>query len=76
MEMVQVEFERTLGDGRKFQKIVWVDASFKVKIGNIVEFKDDPFLWKAIKVYQSRIEAAALDKKWGLELPKSQRTER
>ena len=74
--MVQIEFERTLGDGKAFQKVVWVDASFRVKTGNIVEFKDDPFLWKATKVYQSKIEAAALDKKWGLELPKSQRTER
>jgi hypothetical protein len=76
MDMIQAEFERILGDGRQIQKLVWVDASFNLKVDNVVEFVDDPFLWKVKKVYRIRIEASTLIRKWGLDLPKSQRTER
>lgn len=71
MQMVQVEFAHV-----KARKVVWIDASHNLKSGNKVTFKDGNLEWDVIKVYDTKIEAEHLDKKWGLNLPKSQRTER
>ena len=75
MLMVQVQFVRNSGLC-ELGKLVWVEASWNLKVGQIVEFKDEPGLWMVKKVYTTEIAAANLNKKWGLELPKSQRTER
>lgn len=75
MLMVQVQFERDNGTSTT-GRVVWVDASWNLKAGNIVEFEHEPGLWKVQRVYKTQIAAAALGMKWGLELPKSQRTER
>lgn len=78
MEMIQVQFERLQDSGtRKTGKLVWVAAVWKLKKGDVVSFEDSPDLrWTVVKAYKTVISAEHLDKKWGLALPKSQRTER
>jgi len=56
--------------------VVWVDTSWNVKEGNVLEFRDYDGSWLVKKVYETKIDAANLNIKWGLALPKSQRTER
>lgn len=75
MLMVQVQFVKNSGTSET-GKLVWVDASWNLKVGQIVEFVDDIGLWMVKKVYQTQIASGNLNKKWGLDLPKSQRTER
>lgn len=75
MLMVQAQFERDHGT-TKTEKIVWVDDSWNLKAGNVVSFEDEPGLWLVKKVYTTKMAAGNLHKKWGLDLPKSQRTER
>lgn len=70
MEMIQAEF-RTPGAS----KVVWVDASWNLQVGNAVSFKNDGRKWEVVAVYTTRLPAETLDKKWGLDLPKAQRTE-
>ena len=79
MKMIQVHFTKADSDQYRLylnEKIVWVDASWKLKKGDLVSFKDEMFQWTVFKVYETIIESAELDKRWGLDLPKSQRTER
>jgi len=79
MEMVQIEVKnhQRFSDGAiTHQSVVWVDASWKLKKGQIVKFISDDRKWEVTEVYKQRIQTVELDKKWGLNLPKSQRTER
>lgn len=82
MQMVQVEFSRPLGNNSSMfdstvSKIVWVNASWNLKPGHMVKFKDDEeYEWKVVIAYEFHIDAADIYTKWGLDLPKSQRTER
>ncbi len=74
----QVEFERTV-DSKSTKKLVWVEVSWDLKKGHRVRFYDEPKgspLWKVTKVYKTEMWAEAIHHKWGLDLPKSQRTER
>ena len=76
--MVQVEFERphdTMSNVT-LTKLVWVDASWNLDKGDVVSFKGDETKWHVRQVYEEQIDSANLEKKWGLDLPKSQRTER
>lgn len=75
--MVQVEFERK-EENKTRRMVVWVDAGYNLRKGSVVSFidVDNPPKWKVVKVYKTRLEFADIDKKWGLALPKSQRTER
>ena len=79
MLMVQVDFSRGVGyrdSYRTLRKTVWVEEKWKLKPGQQVSFKGETDLWTVAKVYKTMAEMAELDKKWGLDLPKSQRTER
>lgn len=78
MLMVQVVFVQPYpppSRGIKTQT-VWVDTSWGLKEGDQVTFKGETGRWIVSLVYETVIEHAELDKKWGLDLPKSQRTER
>jgi hypothetical protein len=79
MKMVQVEFHQP--DGHEYgawinKKVVWVDVAWNLKEGERVTFKGETKRWIVWRVYGTISEMADLDKKWGLDLPKSQRTER
>lgn len=79
--LLQVEFSK--GSERK---LVWVDSHWGLKAGDRVSFYDDykrkvedgdemP-VWKVERVYSTRLLVSQIYKRWGLDLPKSQRTER
>ena len=78
MDMIQCDFHRyEYGDASKaYYQTVWVDASFLLKEGDVVTFKDDQEKWTVLKVYSTRMQTKDLEKKWGLDLPRSQRTEK
>jgi hypothetical protein len=71
MQMVQAEFQYF--DRRK---VVWVEDSWNLKVGQNVEFVDGCLVWKVTKVYKTKIDSEQLYCKWGLGLPKTFRTER
>lgn len=75
MQVQQVHVECGRGDSQRAM-VVWVDTSWNVKEGNVLEFKDYDGNWLVKKVYNTKLDANNLDTKWGLALPKSQRTER
>jgi hypothetical protein len=70
MELIQAEFSHG-----ETSKVVWVDKSWKLKVGDRVTFKDDDRKWLVEHVYELAIESSQLNEKCGLNLPKSQRTE-
>lgn len=75
MQMVQVEFERH-DNSTVYNIVVWVDIAWNLKTGDEVFFKGQTLKWRVTKVYTTVAEYAELGRKWGLDLPKSQRTER
>lgn len=78
MEMIQVKVFRPVEDSdKRWEKTVWVDKSWNVKVGNCIAFTDDlEIYWEVSDVYKTVSNDGDLHKKWGLALPKSQRTER
>lgn len=78
MTLVQVQFVRPSNeDGSVIQKLVWVDKSWALKPNDSVSFKDNPDIeWNVFQVYGTIIEPEEINTRWGLGLPKSQRTER
>lgn len=75
MLMVQIDCVRNENE-TQLCKTVWIDKSWKVKPGDQVVFKGDDRKWDIVEVYGTELNADAIETKWGLELPKSQRTER
>ena len=71
----QIECEQMNNDAPTSTLIVvWAEA--KAKAGNIVTFKETGDLrWRVMKTYGVPVELT-LNRGWGLDLPKSQRTER
>lgn len=80
-DLVQIEFAR--GSSRK---VVWVDSSWHLRLGDRVSFVDDyetgfleepqPSPWTVKKIYSTKIQSQQIYRRWGLDLPKSERTER
>lgn len=79
MQMIQVEFGYDEAEHKHIwtrRKLVWIDASWNLKAGEHVTFKEDERRWQVIRVYETKLDSAHIETKWGLDLPKSQRTER
>lgn len=74
--MMQVEFHHTAKNKVVVKKVVWVDSSWNLKKGHVVKFVQDIREWQVITIYKARLPVECIDLKWGLNLPKSQRTER
>lgn len=75
MQLIQIEVQFRTPIGAT-QRITWVNVKHKVKRGNIVKFVDDNRNWEVTQVYKTAIESQEIETKWGLHLPKSQRTEK
>jgi hypothetical protein len=78
MKLVQVQFSQPFPPptrGIKLQ-LAWVEEHWKLKKGDVISFEDDESKWKVEKVYSQVEDLANIKTKWGLNLPKSQRTER
>lgn len=80
MELIQAEFQRPFpppGVG-KHVKVVLVEKSWNLKVGDVVSFKGegDGNPWTTTFVYKTVLETNDIHTKWGLDLPRSERTER
>lgn len=78
MEMVQVKVYKPIENSdRRINKIVWVDKSWNPKVGDAIAFTNNlEEYWGVEEVYKTVSKDEDLHKKWGLDLPRSQRTER
>lgn len=75
-DFVHVESSDAFGFPNEIRQTAWVDASQGVKAGCYVTFKGDARMWKVERVGTILMEVAEINQRWGLDLPKSQRTER
>lgn len=57
------------------QVIVWLPVDSRVKEGSIISLEKGGEKWKVEKMY-STVDSESIQRGWGLDLPKSQRTER
>lgn len=71
IKLVQVEFGH-----QNERKLVWVEASWNLTPGMRVDFEEEGPIWNVLKVYDTKISAGSIYSKWGLNLPKTFRTER
>ena len=59
------------------QQVAWLNVDPRVKKGSVVTLKDEPESgeWEVAEQFMKQ-EAADIQRGWGNDLPKSQRTER
>ena len=76
MEVVQTLLHQQSEQGIHAQ-IAWLPVDPRVKPGKLVTLKDEPETgeWEVVQQY-ARQDSDDIPRKWGLDLPKSQRTER
>lgn len=76
MEVVQVMMEQKTERG-KHVRISWLPMEPRLKCGVEVTLKDEPLSgrWKVVQMF-TRQDIERINHRWGLDLPKSQRTER
>lgn len=65
MKMVQYQFERRLKNGSKRHTTAWVDKSWNLKPGNVVEFEDQPDVrWTVVSVGKIVEEYEDIHRTW------------
>lgn len=74
MRVVQTELVRKTEAGRACL-IAWLPVDPRVRVGSIISLEKGGDRW-AVAAQYAQQDAAAIQSKWGLGLPKSQRTER
>jgi hypothetical protein len=74
MQVVQAELTQVTTTGIAHM-ITWLPVDPRLKKGAVVTLKDDAGTWQVADLY-ARMEAEDIQRGWGLNLPKSQRTER
>lgn len=59
------------------EMVTWLPVDPRVKVGSVVSLKNDPDSWKweVIAQYIAQ-DSENIQRGWGLDLPKTQRTER
>ena len=76
MDVVQVMMEQRTERG-KHVRMGWLPVEPRLKCGVEITLKDEPLSgrWKVVQMY-ARQDSEDIPRKWGLDLPKNQRTER
>jgi len=76
MQVVQTMLQQKTERGVHV-KVAWLPTDPRVKPGKVVTLKDEPESgpWEVVAQY-TRQDHEDLQRGWGLDLPKSQRTER
>jgi hypothetical protein len=76
MEVVQTLLVQKTETGVN-HTVVWLPVDPRVKRGSIISLKDEPERgkWEVAKLFH-RQSLSDIQRGWGLDLPKSQRTER
>jgi len=75
MEVVQTMLKQKTEKGHHVM-VAWLPVDPKVKQGSVLTLKDAPELgeWRVAEQF-TRQDSSLIPRKWGLDLPKSQRTE-
>lgn len=74
MQLVQTELTRPTEQGEAHM-ITWLPVDPRLKKGAVVVLKDDAGTWRVDAMF-TKTDAENIQRGWGLNLPKSQRTER
>lgn len=74
MQVVQTLLTRQTETG-KATLIAWLPVKPNVRVGSIVSLDGSDERWRVADQWQSQ-DSSLINQKWGLDLPKSQRTER
>ena len=77
MQVVQTRLQQQTDSGGIRNTVAWLPVDPRVKKGSVISFKDEPEsgTWKVVEMYV-RQDSELIQRGWGLDLPKSQRTER
>ena len=74
MMIVQTRLERKTEHG-KVETVCWLDVHPKVRVGSVISLEGSDERWRVVS--QGCVQDASLiNRKWGLDLPPSQRLER
>jgi hypothetical protein len=74
MQVVQTLLKRPSPDGPVYT-VAWLPDDPRVHRGSVVTLKDDAGTWQ-VEEQWARQDTGDIQRGWGLDLPKSQRTER
>ena len=73
MKVIQTLLEKQTELG-KMCLVTWLPVDPRVKPGTRITLKDTEGVWRVSKMYSTQ-EMDSIPRGWGLDLPKSQRTE-
>lgn len=76
MLLVQTHLSRKTGEGTEIHTICWLDVRPNVKVGSRVSLEDSPGEWWTVQSQGCVQDGSLINRKWGLDLPKTQRLER
>ena len=76
MLVVQSHLSRKTRQGTEVHTICWLDVRPNVKVGSVVSLEDSPEEWWTVLSQGCVQDASLINRKWGLDLPKTQRLER
>jgi len=62
----QCDFEFVNEDGSVVCTTVWVDASWRLKVGLGVTFKSDPRRWKLTRLGKDTMDVAEINNSWNV----------
>jgi hypothetical protein len=74
MQVIQTHLSRPTYEGTAHM-ITWLPVHPKIKPGAIISLDKDPDRWRVEQTFQTT-DLENIQTRWGLDLPKSQRTER
>lgn len=74
MQVVQAELRRKTESGQA-RMVAWLPADPRVRQGSVISLEKGGERWTVMAQFATQ-DADAIQTKWGLGLPKSQRTER
>jgi hypothetical protein len=77
MDKIQVKVFRPYENSdKKLYRVTWVEKSWSPKVGQCISFTDEPQIFWEIEEVYTTVTTGDFNTRWGLNLPKSQRTER
>jgi len=62
----QCDFEHVNEDGSVVCQTAWVDASWRLKVGIGITFKNDPRRWKLTRLGKDTMDVAEINNTWGV----------
>jgi hypothetical protein len=76
MKVTQTHLMRKTEQGTEVHTICWLDVRPNVRVGSRVSLEDSPNEWWTVLSQGGLQDSSEINRKWGLDLPKTQRLER